>query len=377
MKCEEFMTKNSNNELINCSTFCKLNQVFYDRFIESKITDRLKENISETKYVLEATGLFKTKSGIVSIRFQDLFKNKKIIDNLRKDILNSGFFGHYEYNASSPFGKLNSLTKILKISDEDVKKQIDCVIKKYKLKTSDDLDKHLDDMKAKEFKQFIKNTFPKDKVFKLLYIFKNRDNDEKIKNSVTKQADIPTIFEYISGLAWYYLSDERYRLMNSFRLTFDSNFLPLTHAAGGNGDIVINYKNSILMLEVTLMNKQAQKRGEWEPVLRHSVNLSIDSHKPSTTLFLANELDNNTINIWRAAAILPLESSNQPGKFTKSVVKIMPLQIDDFIAFSKDDNFSSERLIKAIDESYTSLKKKQFNTNWRKEIIRKSFKKLN
>ena len=33
------------------------------------------------------------------------------------------------------------------------------------------------------------------------------------------------------------------------------------HAAGGAGDIVINYDNLILMIEVTLMNKQAQKRG--------------------------------------------------------------------------------------------------------------------
>ena len=128
------------------------------------------------------------------------------------------------------------------------------------------------------------------------------------------------------------------------------------------------------MIEATLMNKQAQKRGEWEPVLRHSANLSIDSDKPSTTLFLADDLDSNTINIWRAVATIPLESSNHAGKFTNSVVKIMPLKIDDFITFSKDLNFTSKKLIQAIDDSYTSLKNKSFDTKWREEIIENSCK---
>ena len=46
------------------------------------------------------------------------------------------------------------------------------------------------------------------------------------------------------------------------------------------------------------MNKQAQKRGEWEPVLRHALNLKADSEpKEVFTFFIADELDRNTINI--------------------------------------------------------------------------------
>lgn len=371
---EKFMDNNANHEFFKCSNLCEFNQVFYNCFIESKAKDRLKENTSETKYILEATGLFETKSGTVCIRNNDLFENDKIIDNLRQDILKSGCFKDYEVNKSNPFGELKSLTEILGITEYDVNKQIDYVKKKYQLNNNISLDEYLDKIKANEFEEFVKKAFPKDKVFKLLYMFKDRNNDENIRNEVTKQADIPTIFEYISGLAWYYLSYEPYCLINSFRLTLDANFLPLTHAAGGDGDIIINYKDSILMIEVTLMNKQNQRHNEWEPVLRHSANLLIDSHIPLTTLFLANDLDNNTINIWRAVANIPIESSKKPGKFTNSVVKIMPLKIDDFINFSKNSNFNSERLIKAIDDSYTLLANKKFNNRWRDEIIKNSSK---
>lgn len=55
------------------------------------------------------------------------------------------------------------------------------------------------------------------------------------------------------------------------------------------------------MLEVTLMNKSAQKRGEWEPVLRHSLNNKAEHMEIDTlTFFVTDELDYNTINIWRS-----------------------------------------------------------------------------
>ncbi|WP_432227026.1 AlwI family type II restriction endonuclease [Limosilactobacillus fermentum] len=366
---EKFISDNGDHELLKCSSVGELNQAFYICFTGSKAADRLKENKSETKYILEATGLFKTDSGIVTIRDVDLFKNQKIIKGLRNDILNTGSFNDYERTPTSPFGQMQSIIEILGVTEKDIKQQIDLVVGQYGLSNSVSLEQYLDNKRSLEFEEFVKNNFPKEKVFNILSLFKDRNNDAKIQKKVTKKADVPTIFEYISGLAWYYLSDEHYCLIKSFRLTFDANFLPLTHASGGDGDLIINYNDMVLMIEVTLMNKSAQKRGEWEPVLRHSVNLSINSDKPATTLFLADELDYNTINIWRAVASVPLESSNQIGNFTDTVVKIMPLQINDFIAFSKKSDFSSKNLLNAIDKSYEPLAKKSFNNKWRDEII--------
>lgn len=55
------------------------------------------------------------------------------------------------------------------------------------------------------------------------------------------------------------------------------------------------------MLEVTLMNKSAQKRGKWEPVLRNSLNNKAEHMEIDTlTFFVTDELDYNMINIWRS-----------------------------------------------------------------------------
>ena len=98
----------------------------------------------------------------------------------------------------------------------------------------------------------------------------------------------------------------------------------MIHAGGGEGDIVIRYEDRVIQLEVTLMNKQAQKRGEWEPVLRHALNLKADSEpKEVFTFFIADELDRNTINIWRAVAAVSLESTRDHRQVDGAV--IMPL----------------------------------------------------
>lgn len=52
--------------------------------------------------------------------------------------------------------------------------------------------------------------------------------------------------------------------------------------AHGQGDIVIYENNKVVMIEATLMNANSQKRGEWEPVLRHSINLKINEETAKT-----------------------------------------------------------------------------------------------
>ncbi len=39
---------------------------------------------------------------------------------------------------------------------------------------------------------------------KLLALFSDRTNDSRIKQEVNPEATVPTIYEYIAGLAWYY-----------------------------------------------------------------------------------------------------------------------------------------------------------------------------
>lgn len=145
--------------------------------------------------------------------------------------------------------------------------------------------------------------------------------------------------------------------------------LPLSHAVGGAGDIVIDYKNMTLMIEVTLMNAQAQKRGEWEPVLRHATNLTVSrSPKNVTTLFVADKLDDNTINIWRAVASVPMKATNN-NEFT-SLVKIFPMTNSELLKVL-DQCIDEQKLLKDIDSSY-NVSSESFDLSWRDKILNKS-----
>ena len=238
------------------------------------------------------------------------------------------------------------------------------------LSTADEVKGHLQSQISIEFKEFVHRTFPKDKIIEILPLFSDRSNDKIIQKMVGVESSVPTIYEYIVGLAWYYLSDKDYDLHSSFNLTMTADFLPEKFAGGGYGDIVAVYDDEIVQLEVTLMDRNTQKRGEWEPVLRHAANLTIDEEpKPVTTLFVADELDDNTINIWRAVASVPLKSSREVQTFGKTAenVKIMPLkniELRDLLS----NNVNSTLLLTNINTSFSSLSQ-EFDVNWRETIL--------
>ena len=201
-------------------------------------------------------------------------------------------------------------------------------------------------------------------------MFADRSNDSKIKQEVCPDATVPTIYEYVVGLAWYYFSNKTIDLLNSFNLTLSANFEPLTHAGGGMGDIVIYEENQVIMLEATLMNANNQKRGEWEPVLRHSVNLKIEEESSSkrevTTFFIADSFDFNTINIWKAISSVPLQSSSDKNKFTDSVI-IMPINNDELSKLiDQKDKYNSiiQQVRKLFLKDITT-----FDRKWRDKFI--------
>ena len=154
----------------------------------------------------------------------------------------------------------------------------------------------------------------------------------------------------------------------------------MIHAGGGDGDIVIQYENRVVMLEATLMNKQAQKRGEWEPVLRHSLNLkAANEEKETMTFFIADELDHNTINIWRAVAAVSLESTNS-HKMVDGVA-IMPFTNGELLDFLKKrhpgraDHRGGESFIRCCSKDFRcGLERGDYGKLWEKHrFIRNRF----
>lgn len=332
---ETFLKKNLDHHLLNCDNIVV---EIYKTFKKSKIADGIKEYSDTTVRLFGATGLFKFKT-MPELSYKDILCLIFDINALRKNIfgiMTETEFENYEKLNNCFFYKNTSISSVLQYSEKDIGSILTKIKKHLSVNTSDDVGRLLKDKRNAAFIQHIKAKYSKSSIIKILPLFSDRRNDHIINNIVNEAATIPTIYEYIIGIAWYYISNETFDLYNSFNLTLDADFEPVLHAGAGEGDIVIKYEHLIIMLEVSLMNKQAQKRGEWEPVLRHSLNIkAANRDKETITFFVADELDHNTINIWRAVAAVPLESTDTHKMIDGTI--IMPFSTIDILNFLKKD----------------------------------------
>lgn len=358
------------NEKLDILTNEDLNEKLYLQFLASKRHDGIQEYGDVTRRVMKVTGIISFKNGIVELVQRDLWE--KFFANI--DLGNLIFakstneeFEYYEKKMSSPFLNHLTLEEIFDYKEVHIQEIIYKIKGDLNLSSEKEIRNTLFDRTSSAFIEHIETNYPKEKVAEILPLFSDRSNDKRIQEIVAENTDVPTIFEYIVGIAWYYISPKKFDLFASFNLTMSADFEPETHAGAGLGDIVIDYGEYILMLEITMMNKQAQKRGEWEPVLRHATNLTIESTpKEVITLFIADELDENTINIWRAVATVPLQSSRERDKFAETVV-IMPLKNKE-LANMLDNNINGAGLLHEIKNSFKELPS-NFNQTWREEIL--------
>lgn len=98
----------------------------------------------------------------------------------------------------------------------------------------------VDRIRYDRLNKIIDQKFNNENLLKLLDCFDSRSDDE-ISKMVTDNADIPTIFEYVLGIIWYKASERTGKVLNYLKLSLDANLLPITHAAGGEADIVYEY----------------------------------------------------------------------------------------------------------------------------------------
>lgn len=346
-----------------------INFIIYKQFYLSKLLDAIREYSDTTKRIFKATGIISFENGIVELKYNEVISCLFDINEISKRIIVTTNDYSYEENIESYFFNNNSIYQILKDNNYD----ISIIEKKLAIEFSNisinDIPNMMKNRRRKDFERYISENYPLEKIKEILLLFNDRSNDERIKSIVSTNATVPTIYEYIVGIAWYYFSGEKIDIINSFNLTLSADFEPLVHAGGGKGDIVIYDSNRVIMLEVTLMNANSQKRGEWEPVLRHSVNLKVEEEangKDVITFFIADNFDQNTINIWKAIASVPLQSSINREQYTDNVT-IMPISTNELIILLQKSH-EYQNIIRNIQDSFKK-DKSEFDINWREKII--------
>ena len=79
----------------------------------------------------------------------------------------------------------------------------------------------------------------------------------------------------------------------------DSDFLPVTAAGGGKGDLYCEFKDFTILTEVTMSASSRQEDMEGEPVRRHVSDAVLKYDKPVYGLFIAIRIDTNTAETFR------------------------------------------------------------------------------
>lgn len=235
---------------------------------------------------------------------------------------------------------LEEIADCLAINDDVV---IECINAELGIGTTtiDTAREALERIRYRRFKTLIDKKFSDDSLLELLTCFENR-NDDEIRRMVTDNADVPTMFEYVLGVLWYKISDYQGKVLDYMKLSLDADLLPKTHAAGGEADIVYEYRQTAdypehaLLLEATLADSSNQRRMEMEPVSRHlGQHLLRTGNLNSYCVFATGTLNINVIADFRSRKSIPYYD---PQDYSKNVsgMKIIPLQISELKAILKD-----------------------------------------
>ena len=126
---------------------------------------------------------------------------------------------------------------------------------------------------------------------KLVY---DEDNAIEIPKDET-----PAYFEWTlwrAALAIDHMVNKPYEV-RGFRL--DADFLPVTAAGGGKGDLYCEFEDFMILTEVTMSTSSRQEAMEGEPVRRHVSDAVLNYDKPVYGLFLAIRIDTNTAETFR------------------------------------------------------------------------------
>lgn len=341
---------------------------FYSLFSKSKQYDLNREYSDMTERTFKLSGLISFENGLAKLAQSWVTLNVFGLDKLKDSFSSKGGMEEYEGFINSEFYINQSTLKILNVTEFEFEKIVRTIKEENNLSEEVDLSIYFKDKYYQNFMTTINNRFSNKDIIYILSLFQDRSNDFKISKKVTDTATIPTIFEYMLAIAWHRIANQTYNLKNSMKLSLDADYYPLSHAPGGTGDIVVKHDDYILMLEATLMDKHAQRRGELEPVIRHATNLTaVEEDKEVFTIFVADELDNNVINIFRATSFIHLESTVQRESNVKGV-NIFALSITDVINLL--ENGVTDKVILETIEKHYEREPHVIESGWRKPILR-------
>lgn len=112
------------------------------------------------------------------------------------------------------------------------------------------------------------------------------------------------------------------------RFKIDQDFLPVSTAPGNGPDLIAEFEDYVIVIEVTLSESSRQEAMEGEPVRRHVADLMQQYDKPVYGLFIANRIDSNTAETFRIGVWYTKDDDRLD-------LQIVPFTLAQFVALFK------------------------------------------
>ncbi len=138
--------------------------------------------------------------------------------------------------------------------------------------------------------------------------------------------EAPAYFEWIIWRAFLAIDSLVNKPWEARRFKIDQDFLPIGTAPGNGPDIIFEFDDMVLVVEVTLTSSSRQEAAEGEPVRRHVAKYAedfADIDKQVFGLFLAVNIDTNTANSFRLGEWYMKNDR-------KIALQIVPMTLTDF-----------------------------------------------
>ncbi len=113
------------------------------------------------------------------------------------------------------------------------------------------------------------------------------------------KAEAPAYLEWSLWRAFLAIDTLKNKPYEVRRFKIDQDFMPISTAPGNGPDLIAEFEECVVVIEVTLSESSRQEAMEGEPVRRHVANLMLQYDKPVYGLFIANRIDSNTAETFR------------------------------------------------------------------------------
>jgi len=174
-----------------------------------------------------------------------------------------------------------------------------------------------------------------DEILAVMTLINERKGSLKLGNGQEVSVptnEMPAYFEWVLWRAFLAIRHHVTKPHEIRRFKIDQDFLPIGTAAGGGADVVVEFEDYVVAVEVTLTESSRQEAAEGEPVRRHVADLVKKYEIPGKAvygLFIAKRIDSNTAETFRIGVWYRSDDS-------KLIVDIVPLTLGQFRTFIKE-----------------------------------------